>query len=362
MSTARGVGAHGANAGLLRRCQGRLQELAARGLAPAVAVLIATTAGAYVPGQHDATSEERGIGAAVSSNQSSPRTSAELERLLEQLDAEEERLEGELAALDPRRGTVRRRMIARGRAYYRLVRAGLLPVGGGFEALVDHATRVEQLRAALARDLAAERQLEDRRKELERRLKHVQAERAPLEVHRQALERAGAAMREADERRAAFLRAFGGSDPAGGHLAIYGAGTGPLHGPPVDGFEAMRGRLSFPLAGRAEVPSPADPRSGDGPGLTLEAVQPTAVRAVYPGRVVLVGRYLDYGQTVLVDHGDRFFTVYGRLSRAEVRLGDSVAERGRIGWIDRHGAARPTLYFEIRKGTAPLDAASWLGL
>jgi septal ring factor EnvC (AmiA/AmiB activator) len=77
---------------------------------------------------------------------------------------------------------------------------------------------------------------------------------------------------------------------------------------------------------------------------------------------VLVGPYLDYGQTVLVDHGDRYFTVYGRLSRAEVKLGDSVPERGRIGWITQHGSHRPTLYFEIRKGTAPLDASRWLGL
>jgi septal ring factor EnvC (AmiA/AmiB activator) len=174
--------------------------------------------------------------------------------------------------------------------------------------------------------------------------------------------RAEVAMREADERREAFDRAFGASQRPGSHLAIYGASTGPMDDQPLDGFEAMHGRLTFPLAGRAEVPSPSDPRSGNGPGLMLVAVRDTAVRAVYPGRVVLVGQYLDYGMTVLLDHGDRYFSVYGRLSSAGVKLGDAVPERGRIGWISRHGSRRPTLYFELRKGTAPIDAARWLGL
>jgi septal ring factor EnvC (AmiA/AmiB activator) len=88
----------------------------------------------------------------------------------------------------------------------------------------------------------------------------------------------------------------------------------------------------------------------------------TAVRAVYPGRVVFVGQYLHYGKTVLLGHGDNYFSLYGRLSRSEVKLGDSVPDRGRLGWVTRHRGQRPSLYFELRKGTAPIDASSWLGL
>jgi murein DD-endopeptidase MepM/ murein hydrolase activator NlpD len=332
-----------------------------------VAVLVATTAGAYVPGQGTSQTPEPGRAAPAEPAEPlrpNPSTTKEFEELLAKLDSKERRLTEELESLDPKGSMVRRRMIARGRAYYRLVRAGLLPVGGGFDALVDHATRVEQLRAALTRDLGEEQRIDQRRQQLEQEIRRAKAERAPLQVHQQALLRAGAAMREADERRAAFLRAFGASGAGDDHMAIYGASTEPLDPgqAPTEGFESMRGRLSFPLAGRAEVPSPSDPRSGNGPGLLLVATSATAVRAVYPGRVVLVGPYLDYGQTVLVDHGERYFTVYGRLSRAEVKLGDSIPERGRLGWITRHGGHRPTLYFEIRRGTAPLDAASWLGL
>lgn len=339
-----------------------LRETAARSLAPIVAILVTGTAGAYVPGSQTTATPQRPTTSAPVRNAGGGANTQDFERLLKELDAQERRITSEMETLGPKLDMVRRRMVARGRTYYRLVRAGLLPVGGGFDALVDHATRVERLRAALQRDIAEQTTIEERSEQLQRELRRVKAERAPLEVHRQAMVRAEAAMRQADERRDAFLRAFGASQGPGGHLAIYGASTGPMDDVPLVGFEAMRGRLTFPLAGRAEVPSPSDPRSGNGPGLMLVASRDTAVRAVYPGRVVLVGEYSNRGLTVLLDHGDRYFSLYGNLSRAEVQLGDAVPERGRIGWIMRHRSRRPTLYFELRRGTAPLDASTWLGL
>ena len=51
------------------------------------------------------------------------------------------------------------RILARGRSYVRLSRAGLLPVGDGFEALVEHAVRLERLHHALESDLATAKRL-----------------------------------------------------------------------------------------------------------------------------------------------------------------------------------------------------------
>ena len=76
---------------------------------------------------------------------------ADFERLLKRIDDEQRSVEAELAGIEPRIETVRKRMLARGRAYYRHVHAGLLPVGEGFDALVDHAARVERVRRALER-------------------------------------------------------------------------------------------------------------------------------------------------------------------------------------------------------------------
>ncbi len=72
----------------------------------------------------------------------------------------------------------------------RLVRAGLLPVGGGFEATVDHASRLERLRRALTRDVELERKVAKRRVEMGKKLDDLRARRGPLEVQQQAMAQA----------------------------------------------------------------------------------------------------------------------------------------------------------------------------
>jgi hypothetical protein len=54
---------------------------------------------------------------------------SDFERVITRITDEQRALETELASIDPRLETVRKRMLARGRAYYRHVHAGLLPVG-----------------------------------------------------------------------------------------------------------------------------------------------------------------------------------------------------------------------------------------
>ena len=61
---------------------------------------------------------------------------ADLERKLGGLERDENAAKLELAELARESGLLRSRTLARGRAYTRLARAGLLPIGGGFTAFV----------------------------------------------------------------------------------------------------------------------------------------------------------------------------------------------------------------------------------
>lgn len=310
----------------------------------ALAVLLATSAAAYTPSR---------------ASDGDPAT-RDFETLLRDLDVKQKRLEQEIEQIGPRLQLVEKRTVARGRAYYRLVRAGLLPVGGGFEALVDHAAAVERLRAALGRDLELAEELRARRASAEAELKQVRAQRAPLMIQADAMTRASSVMKQAEERRAAFERAFGHSGGySSDHLTIYGA-SGPVDSGPVAPFPEMKGRLSFPLSGRAEVQMPTQPSTEPQP-LILVASRDTAVRSVYPGRVVFAGKS-HVGEAVIVEHGGGWFTVYGSLDHLEVRVGEEVRERSRLGWVLRYGSKRPTLHFEVRKGDTLLDPAPWLGL
>lgn len=288
-----------------------------------------------------------------------PASGSELERLLGRLDAEEKALQAELATGTSDLAIVRQRVVARGRAYYKLVRAGLLPAGGGFESLVDHAAKVERTRLALERDLAAEKRLLARGAEIGERLSRLRIEREPLAVQREAMLRARHALEQADERRAAFARAFETSERPD-HVAIYGADLGPADVDVRAGFRSLKGRLLLPITGRAEVRRVT--RAGGVSGVELAAPPGTAVRSVAAGRVAFADRYDDYGLTVLLDHGDHYYSMYSGLGAADVKVGDVVAPGGRIGTVGSDGSRPPALLLEIRKNADTLDAATWLGL
>lgn len=282
-----------------------------------------------------------------------PASVADFERLLEKLDTEQRSLEGELARIDPELEVVQKRMLARGRAYYRQVRAGLLPVGEGFDALVDHAARVERMRRALERDIATEKGLLDRRAAIGERLLRLRAERAPLEMQREAMQRARRALEAEDDRRAAFARAFESSTRPD-YVAIYGADNGPRD-TDARGFAAQKGRLPFPVTGRAEV---RKSRTHGADRLALRAQPSSAVRSVAAGRVVFADRYDDYGLTVIVDHGDHYYSVYAGLGGTELHAGDPIGAGARVGTVSAEGE----VHFEIRRNADPIDPGPWFGI
>jgi septal ring factor EnvC (AmiA/AmiB activator) len=285
-------------------------------------------------------------------------TPTDVDRLLARAEADERQLGAELEDARPRLEITRKRIIGRGRSYYRLVRAGLLPAGGGFDALVDHAAHVERTRRALIRDVAAESTLVKRIGELEGKLTRVRSDRGPLEVQREALHRARAALQEAEERRSAFTRAFETSVRPDASVAIYGTDFGPAPDARA-GFRSLRGRLPFPIAGRAEVNRV---NHGGGPGVELMAPSGTVVRSVAAGRVSFSDRYDDYGLTVILDHGDHYYTLYASLGSNDVHVGDSVPAGSRLGTVGSVDGKPTHLYFELRHNASTLDPAPWLGL
>lgn len=279
------------------------------------------------------------------------------ERMILRIEDEQRALEKELFSIDPNLETVRKRMLARGRAYYRQVHAGLLPVGEGFDALVDHAAKVERMRRALERDIALEADLMKRKTSIRTRLERLAAERAPLDVQREAMIRAKRALDAEEERRSAFARAFETSTRPD-YVAIYGADSGPRDSDPKLDFVKQKGRLHFPVAGRAEARK--SNRHGVN-GLEFVTQLSAAVRSVAAGHIVFADRYDAYGLTVIVDHGDRYYSVYANLGGTDGRVGDLVAPGARIGTSGTSGKD-DAVYFEIRRGSNPEDPGPWLGM
>ena len=287
---------------------------------------------------------------------------AALDRKIADLDAEEDACTKELAQLGTRLAEARQRSLARGRAYYKITRAGMLPVGGGFDSLVTHALRTERARRALAGDLAEERHLRERGADLSHALERVARDRVTYGGQRSAIDSARMAMADEVRRASAFDRAFSTTTGANSeYVAVYGGnGAAPADVSNRAGFPSAKGRLLFPVIGRAEV-KPTKREGTDGPGLEVRAAIGTPVRAVFPGRVAFADRYGPYGRLVILDHGEHYYTISGNLQAIDVKPGAEITAGERIGSVGDEGHG-PMLYFEIRHGTETIPPSAWLGL
>lgn len=96
-------------------------------------------------------------------------------------------------------------------------------------------------------------------------------------------------------------------------------------------------------------------------GLFYAAPNGANVSAIFEGTVALAGDLPGYGKTVIIDHGDNYYSIYAFATRtlvkqgSKVREGDVVAVSG--GSSPLFG---PGLYFEIRHFTDAVDPRSWI--
>ena len=101
-------------------------------------------------------------------------------------------------------------------------------------------------------------------------------------------------------------------------------------------------------------------------GIKIAAKQGQPVISVADGNVIFAGQFRSYGNVVIVDHGEGFFTIYGFLSQIRAEQGQKVIEGQIIGLVGQDtqgpgmGSNQSALYFEIRKGTSAQDPEIWL--
>lgn len=115
------------------------------------------------------------------------------------------------------------------------------------------------------------------------------------------------------------------------------------------------GRFNWPL--RGDILSDYGPRAGGqrNDGVNIGAPAGTAVRSAAAGRVVYAGGDVPgFGVTVLVEHPNGWVTVYGHLSRVDVKMQQQVSQGQQIGQVGSSGGvSQPQLHFEVRYSPSP---------
>ncbi|HEU4515953.1 MAG TPA: peptidoglycan DD-metalloendopeptidase family protein [Steroidobacteraceae bacterium] len=132
--------------------------------------------------------------------------------------------------------------------------------------------------------------------------------------------------------------------------------------PPTGGqaFEKVRGRLSWPVAGK--IAARFGQARGGGlkwNGVLIETARGTPVKALYDGRVAYADWLQGLGLLVIVDHGG-YMSLYAHNEQIYKAVGDRVAGGEAIATVgDSGGRSVPGLYLEIRRGSKAIDPIPW---
>jgi len=136
-------------------------------------------------------------------------------------------------------------------------------------------------------------------------------------------------------------------------------------GDPSSRFADSKGHLPLPLDGRMVAGPKGNGKGSESAfqrGIFFESSTSQEVKAIFAGRVDFSGKLKGYGETIIVNHGDRYFTVYALLSHRIKRKGGNVTQGEVIGRVgSAEGQLDKRLYFEMRESDKPLEPAGWLG-
>ena len=298
---------------------------------------------------------------------------------------------GEISKLEKQRAGQTNALAGRLRVMYRVhAQGGALPVILSGEDPATRAVAVRHLASLAALDARliqeyrvtsdrlADRKVREEAQQQELSGLHEDAKREQAEVDREAgkrrvilakvrderayHERMVGELTEASHRLEAFIRELQAKQRK---LAKIPPPKGGIEVPAV-GFGALKGRLPWPTEGKIVTGYGAQvhPRFGTRTfrnGVDIEAAVGREVLAVHAGHVIYTGWFKGYGNLIIVDHGNEYYTLYAHIADIEAKEGEDVRQGQRIGTVGDTGSlAGPRLYFEVRYQGRPQDPEQWL--
>ncbi|MCU6434978.1 peptidoglycan DD-metalloendopeptidase family protein [Undibacterium sp. Jales W-56] len=127
-------------------------------------------------------------------------------------------------------------------------------------------------------------------------------------------------------------------------------------------FSKLKGQLRLPVKG--ELIARFGSKRGDGPswkGLFIKTTEGAEIKAIAAGRVIFAEWLRGFGNMIIVDHGSRYWSLYGNNQSVFkhvgdlVKAGDTIASAGNSGGNEESG-----LYFELRYQERVFDPLTWV--
>ena len=134
-----------------------------------------------------------------------------------------------------------------------------------------------------------------------------------------------------------------------------------------EGLRSAKGYLVLPVQSGKVVRKFGKQRHGQfadmlfSKGIEYSLPEGDPVQAIAPGRVMFRGRMPGYDRIVILDHGKRHYSLYGRLHDFAVNVGDIVKKSDSIGVVGALDDKGRNFYFEIRKRGTPVNPKEFFG-
>lgn len=96
-------------------------------------------------------------------------------------------------------------------------------------------------------------------------------------------------------------------------------------------------------------------------GVFISAAKGSPIKSIFEGTVSFVGEVPGFGTTLIVDHGDHFYSVYSHTQDVKVKRGDEISQAQILAQVGEPLQENiPGLYFEIRHFSEPYDPQQWM--
>jgi len=99
------------------------------------------------------------------------------------------------------------------------------------------------------------------------------------------------------------------------------------------------------------------------PGIDFKGRKGDAVKSTADGKVVIAGWFQGYGQCVKIIHKNNLETLYGHLSKVNVKVGQTVNTGQVVGQVGSTGHSTGNhLHYEVRKNGKPVNPKNFLSV
>ena len=133
-----------------------------------------------------------------------------------------------------------------------------------------------------------------------------------------------------------------------------------------DNFNKGKGKLPWPVHGKivnkfGKQYDPVSKTSVNNSGIEIQSKIGTPVKCVFTGVIRMITYMGGYGNTIIIDHGKGYYTVYSHLSEIYVSRNDVVQTNQIIAQVGESGSlAGSKLHFEIYGGNQSYNPQTWL--